>query len=113
VKIVGNGKRKVPMDKVSVLDVIDRDSEQNAQVIVRSTNGFVALTITLEYEGDVQVVISPSECAELVLRLQQAISELQGEALISGASSAGVAPTPNPEMMHLIELDRGEKIKNG
>lgn len=69
------------MDQVSVLDVIDRDSEQNAQIIVRSTNGFVALTLTLEHEGDIQVVISPSECAELVSRLQRAVSLNQEPAL--------------------------------
>ena len=69
------------MDHVSVLDVIDRDSEQNAQVIIRSVKGFVALTLTLEHEGDVQVVLSPAECAEVVGRLQQAIYETQGVAL--------------------------------
>lgn len=71
------------MDQVSVLDIVDRDSEQNSQVIVRSTNGFIALTLTLEHEGDVQVVMSPSECGVLVLSLQQAIRNLQGETLVN------------------------------
>lgn len=71
------------MDKVSVLDIIDRDSEQNAQVIIRSVKGFVALTLTLEHEGDVQVVLSPVECAEVVARLQQAISDAQPGTLVA------------------------------
>lgn len=78
------------MDQVSVLDVIDRDSEQNAQVIVRSTNGFIALTLTLEHEGDVQVVLNPSECGELVSRLQQAILHLQGETLVNSVPSSSM-----------------------
>lgn len=69
------------MDKVSVMDVIDRDSEQNAQVIVRSVKGYIALTLTLEHEGDVQVVLSPGECAELISRLQQAVYEAEGAVL--------------------------------
>ncbi len=63
------------MDNVSVVDIVDRDSEQNAQVIVRSTKGFIALTLTLEHEGDVQVVMSPAECNKVISRLQQAISD--------------------------------------
>jgi hypothetical protein len=74
------------MDKVSVLDIIDRDSEQNAQVIIRSVKGFVALTLTLEHEGDVQVVLSPAECAEVVTRLQQAITDAQPGTLAANKS---------------------------
>lgn len=69
------------MDQVSVLDVVDRDSDQNAQIIVRSVSGFVALTLSLEHEGDVQIVINPSECMELVSRLQGAVSLIQEPAL--------------------------------
>ena len=69
------------MSQVSVLDVFDRDSEQNAQIIVRSVNGFVALTLTLENDGDIQVVMNPSECMELVSRLQQAAALTQEPAL--------------------------------
>jgi hypothetical protein len=98
------------MDKVSVLTIRDKDEDQEALAIVRSVNGLVALTLSLEHEGDVQMTFTPSECQELVRRLQQAISDAQGEALISG-SSAGAAPVPNPSRE--IELDRGEKIKNG
>ena len=71
------------MNKVSVLDIIDRDSEQNAQVIIRSVKGFVALTLTLEHEGDVQVVLSPAECLEVVARLQQAITDAQTGTLVA------------------------------
>ena len=76
------------MDKVSVLDIVDRDSEQNAQVIVRSVKGYIALTLTLEHEGDVQVVLSPAECAEVVARLQQALADVTGAVMANGLLAA-------------------------
>ena len=87
------------MDTVSVLTIRDKDEDQEALAIVRSVNGFVALTLSLEHEGDVQVAFTPSECQELVRRLQQAIADAQGEALISGAPSPGAVPVPNPAVV--------------
>lgn len=98
------------MDKVSVLKIRDKDEDQEALAIVRSVNGFIALTLSLEHDGDVQVAFTPSECQDLVLRLQQAISDAQGEALISGTPSPGAAPAPKSAMVELIGLDRGGKI---
>lgn len=60
------------MDKVSILKVRDKDEDQEALVIVRSVNGFVALTLSLEHGADVQVVLAPSECEELISLLQDA-----------------------------------------
>lgn len=71
------------MEQVSVLEILDKDSDQKALAIVRSVNGFVALTLSLEHEGDVQVVFAPSECVELVSRLQQAIQDARGAALVA------------------------------
>lgn len=105
------------MDQVSVLDVIDRDSEQNAQIIVRSSNGFVALTLTLEHDGDLQVVISPSECQELVSRLQQAIFDAQGGMLVTSKPSSSARHNDDNMISRQeiveVELDRGGKVKNG
>ncbi len=98
------------MEKVSVLKVRDKDEDQEALAIVRSVNGFVALTLSLEHEGDVQVAFTPSECQELVRRLQQAIYEATGEYLVDNTPSSGVAFTPDPAMADVIELDRGGKI---
>ena len=65
------------MERVSILKIIDKDSNQEALAIVRPLNGFVALTLSLENEGDVQVVFSPSECSDLIARLQQAVQEIK------------------------------------
>lgn len=100
------------MDKVSVLKIRDKDEDQEALAIVRSVNGFVALTLSLEHEGDVQVVFTPSECMELVSRLQEAIVDAQGEALISGPPAAA-APTPNPASPRISRVDHNGKVKNG
>jgi len=69
------------MEQVSVLKVLDKDSGQEALAIVRAVNGLVALTLSLEHEGDVMVAFTPSECAQLVSRLQQAISQAEGAVL--------------------------------
>lgn len=74
--------------KVSILKIRDKDEDQEALAIVRSANGFVALTLSLEHEGDVQVAFTPSECEDLVLRLQHAISDAQGEPLTSSTLPA-------------------------
>ena len=50
------------MEQVSILKVVDKDSGQEALAIVRAVNGLVALTLSLEHEGDVMVAFSPSEC---------------------------------------------------
>jgi len=105
------------MEKVSVLKVRDKDEDQEALAIVRSVNGFVALTLSLEHEGDVQVVFTPSECQELVLRLQQAISDVRGGVLVTGKPSS--SGTQNDEVVtsrqEIVEIkpDRGGKVKNG
>lgn len=101
------------MEKVSILKVRDKDEDQEALAIVRSVNGFVALTLSLEHDGDVQVVFTSSECQELVTRLQEAIADVQGEALIANAPAPGAALTRNPAMLNFMELDRGGKVKNG
>jgi len=78
------------MDKVSVLKIRDKDEDQEALAIVRSVNGFVALTLSLEHEGDVEVAFTPSECEELVARLQHAISDAQGEFLVNSVPSSSI-----------------------
>ncbi len=70
------------MEKVSILKIRDKDEDQEALAIVRSVNGFVALTLSLEHEGDVQVAFTPSECEELILRLQQATVDAQSGSLV-------------------------------
>ncbi len=100
------------MEKVSVLSIRDKDEDQEALAIVRSVNGFVSLTLSLEHDGDIQVTFTPSECAELVLRLQQAIFDAQGETLISGPLAAPT-PMPNPAAPKIGRLVNNGKFKNG
>ena len=76
------------MDKVSILKVRDKDEDQEVLAIVRSVNGFIALTLSLEHDGDVQVAFTPSECLELVAKLQQAISDATGMTVTNGFLAA-------------------------
>lgn len=105
------------MDKVSVLKIRDKDGDQEALAIVRSVNGFVALTLSLEHEADVEVAFTPSECNDLVQRLQQAISDAEfhaeGESWVSSTLQTGEAPTRDIAMVNSLGLDRGGKVKNG
>jgi hypothetical protein len=71
------------VEQVSILKVLDKDSGQEALAIVRPVNGLVALTLSLEHEGDVMVAFSPSECEQLVSRLQQAIAQAEGPVLVA------------------------------
>ena len=78
------------MDKVSVLTVRDKDEDQEALAIVRSVNGFIALTLSLEHDGDVQVAFTPSECSELVAKLQQAISDAKDDLKFAGGAGSEI-----------------------
>lgn len=105
------------MDKVSVLKIRDKDEDQEALAIVRSVNGFVALTLSLEHEGDVEVAFTPSECGELVVRLQQAIFDTQGGMLLTSKPSSSARQHDDDIISRQetveVELDWGGKVKNG
>ncbi len=77
------------MEKISVLRIRDKDEDQEALAIVRSVNGFVALTLSLEHGSDVEIGFTPSECEDLVQRLQNAISDAQGEILVNSGLVSG------------------------
>ena len=78
------------MDKVSILKIRDKDEDEEALAIVRSVNGFIALTLSLEHNGDVQVVFTPSECLELISRLQQGVSDAQNDLQLSGRAESKI-----------------------
>ena len=63
------------MDTVSTLKFRDKDEDQEALAIVRSVNGFIALTLSLEHGGDMQVAFTPAECKTLINHLNQAVKK--------------------------------------
>lgn len=69
------------MDNVQILKIRDKNADQEALAIVRSVDGLVALTLSLEHDGDVQVVFTPAECTQLLSFLQNAIAAAQGAVL--------------------------------
>lgn len=71
------------MDNVSTLKVRDKDEDQEALAIVRPVNGFVALALSLEHGADVEIAFTPSECEDLIGRLQAALAEARSESLVS------------------------------
>ena len=71
------------MENVSILSIRDKDEDQEALAIVRSVNGFVALTLSLEHGSDVQVIFTSAECGELVSYLQQAAFDAKSLGLSS------------------------------
>ena len=71
------------MENVSVLSVRDKDEDQEALAIVRVSQGHIALTLSLEHDGDVQVVFTPSECEQLLSNIQQAIVLARQETVLA------------------------------
>lgn len=81
--------------EVSILKIRDKDEDQEALAIVRSVDGFIALALSLEHEGDVEVAFTPAECEDLVVRLQQAIGDAKTEqykAIDVGRQAAQLQP---------------------
>lgn len=70
------------MENISILSVRDKDEDQEALAIVRVSHGCIALTLSLEHDGDVQVVFTPSECEQLLANIQQAISLARQESVL-------------------------------
>lgn len=80
-------------DPVKVMELTDAASGQPALAIVRATHGFVALTLSLKHDGDVEVGFKPSECEQLLVNLQQAVSAARQQAASQeGAFVIAVSP---------------------
>jgi len=103
------------MENVSVLKIRDKDADQEALAIVRSVNGLVALTLSLEHEGDVQVVFTPSECMELVSRLEQAATDARGGTLVAHKPAALSKQSDDVVLwtQETADLEDGRKVKHG
>lgn len=54
----------------------DCDNDQEAAVIVRSVTDKVALCISLEKGGDIEVMLSPSQAKLVVDALQKAVASM-------------------------------------
>jgi hypothetical protein len=66
------------MKQVVAIEFTDDDSGGNAVVIVRAGRGGVALSLSMEEDGDVGVVFNPEVCRNLIEALEQAISLATG-----------------------------------
>ncbi len=60
------------MIELATLHVRHIDSDEEAVTVVRAGRGCVALTVSLEHDGDAEVVFTPEECENLVEALRQA-----------------------------------------
>jgi hypothetical protein len=66
------------MKQVVTIQFTDDDSGGNAVVIIRAARGSVALCLSREEDGDVEVVFNPEVCRNLIEALEQAISLATG-----------------------------------
>jgi predicted TIM-barrel enzyme len=66
------------MTEIATIAFVDRDSNDDAVVIVRAGDDLIYLTLSLRHNGDLAVVFSASECKSLVEALQEACSYLSG-----------------------------------
>jgi hypothetical protein len=60
--------------EIATLNMIDEDSGEGAVAIVRTIGESVALCLSLENHGDVEVVMKPRDCERLLMALREAVS---------------------------------------
>jgi hypothetical protein len=61
-------------NEIATLNMIDEDSGEEAVAIVRTVGGAIALCLSLESNGDVEVVMKPRDCERLLAALREAVS---------------------------------------
>ena len=69
------------MQQINHINFIDVESQDEAFVLVRAGAGIVGLTLPLKEDGDIEVFLGLSECEQLLLSLQKAVSVAKGVAL--------------------------------
>ena len=60
------------MENIATISFRDLDNSDEAAAIVRASPGYVAFTLTLRIDGDVQVVMPPATCDQLIAALSEA-----------------------------------------
>lgn len=55
------------------ISFIDRNSNDNGIVIVRVLDSTIALSLSLEHDGDIEVFFTPEVCSTLISALQSAL----------------------------------------
>ena len=62
------------MQEIATLSFHDADSGEEALAIVRAGPGRITLGLALRRDGDIEVVLQPSDCEALVEALAQAMT---------------------------------------
>ena len=65
------------MKNIATIRFVDRDSDDEASVIVNTTAGLISLTLSLRQNGDLLVAFGPDECERIVHALQEALMTAQ------------------------------------
>lgn len=62
------------MQEIEQIQFVDADSDDQAIVIVRASEGLVGLAVSLMSNGDAEVFMQPLDCEALIVALQRAIA---------------------------------------
>lgn len=61
------------MRQIDTIHFIDHDSGEKAIATVRATSGQIALCLSIETNGDIEVVMGPNDCKTLLDALSRAV----------------------------------------
>jgi hypothetical protein len=67
------------MRETATIRFIDVETGDEALTVVRAGQGQVALAVSLKQNGDLEVVLRPPECEQLITALQQAVVTARSE----------------------------------
>lgn len=67
------------MKQIDSVSFIDRRSSQGGFVAIRAGNGEIALALSLEHDGDLEVMLDPNICEQVVKVMQRAIQVAKTE----------------------------------
>jgi hypothetical protein len=68
------------MQQIAYIPFMDADSGDQAFAIVRAQPGLVALGLSLQSDGDLEVVFGAEECKQLISALHEALNVCEAEA---------------------------------
>lgn len=67
------------MKQIDLVSFIDKGSSQDGFVAIRAGNGQIALALSLEDDGDLEVILDPNICEQIVKVMQKAIQVVKAE----------------------------------
>jgi hypothetical protein len=66
------------MKEVATIQFLDAESNDEGVVVLRASCGLIAVALSLQKDGDLEVVLRLQDCQKLINELQRAVSIAEG-----------------------------------